>query len=361
VLRPVREILRIRGMKKAGSVFSLVLAAACLHVLAAGLPASRSPQAAAVSASPAIPEGPNGLKVWKGPNVTEGAECYFSPDGLSLIYNGKEEGDPTHQVYTIRLDGTNRRRINDKGADACSYWNPNGKGLIWTSTRDHWDMKPGNFSDVRDYPQGAEISVSDLTGGNVVRMTDNACYDAEVTYAPDGHRILFGRQIEGRMDLWTMNPDGSNQKQITFTPDWQEGGAVYLPDNKTIITRAWKKSEESLPSKPMQLFLLNEDGSDIRQITDGPETHWSPYPAPDGIHAVYVKLLPPRNFEIFLINLKTREEKRLTYSDALDGFPSISPGGRLMAISTGRGAAPGQRTLSLYLVDISPLGIGPNK
>ena len=58
------------------------------------------------------------------------------------------------------------------------------------------------------------------------------------------------------MDLWTMNPDGANQKQITFTPDWQEGGAVYLPDNKTIITRAWKKSDENLPSKPMQLFLL---------------------------------------------------------------------------------------------------------
>jgi Tol biopolymer transport system component len=291
--------------------------------------------------------------------VTEGAECYFSPDGRSLIYNGKEEGDPNHQVYTIRIDGTDRRRINARGVDACSYWNPDGRGLIWTSTRDHLDMKPGNFSDVRDYPQGAEIYVSDLRGGSVVRLTDNACYDAEVTYAPDGHKILFGRQIEGRMDLWTMNPDGTGQRQITFTPDWQEGGAVYLPDNKTIITRAWRKSEELLPSKPMQLFLLQEDGSDIRQITDGPETHWSPYPAPDGVHAVYVKLLPPRNFEIFLIDLRTREEKRLTYFDGFDGFPSISPDGRLMAVSSSRGAAPGQRTLSLYLMDISPLGLGP--
>ena len=98
----------------------------------------------------------------------------------------------------------------------------------------------------------------------------------------------------------------------------------------------------------MQLFLLNEDGSDIRQITTEPGTHWSPYPAPDGIHAVYVKLLPPRNFEIFLINLKTGEEKRLTYNDAFDGFPSISPDGRLMAVSSSRGAAAGQRTMSLY-------------
>ncbi len=158
-------------MKKAGSALPLVLVAALFLLLAAVLTAAHAPQAVPASA---VPEGPDGLKVWKVPNVTEGAECYFSPDGRSLIYNGKEAGDPTHQVYTIRLDGTNRKRINDKGADACSYWNPNGKGMIWTSTRDHLDMKPGNFSDVRDYPQGAEIYTSDLDGGHVVRMTDNA-------------------------------------------------------------------------------------------------------------------------------------------------------------------------------------------
>jgi Tol biopolymer transport system component len=346
-------------MRKAGSALAVIVAALAFLVLAASALAPRAPQAVPVPAS-AVAEGPDGLKVWKVPNVSEGAECYFSPDGKSLIYNGKEAGDPTHQVYTIRLDGTNRKRINDKGADACSYWRPDGQALIWTSTRDHLEMKPGNFSDVRDYPQGAEIYTSDLDGGHVVRMTNNANYDAEVTYAPDGHKIVFGRQIEGRMDLWTMNPDGSNQKQITFTPDWQEGGSVFLPDNKTIITRAWKMSEQDLPSKQMQLFLLNEDGSDIRQITTEPGTHWSPFPMPDGIHAVYVKLLPPHNFEIFLLNLKTGEEKRLTANDAFDGFPSISPDGRLMAISSSRGAVAGQRTMSLFLVDISSLGIGPH-
>ncbi len=329
-----------------------------LVALVSGVLPEKAPQAGSVSPGSAT-EGPDGFRIWKVPNVSEGAECYFSPDGRALVYNGKENGDPTHQVYTIRLDGADRRRINDKGADACSYWRPDGKSLIWTSTRDNPEMKSGNFSDPRDYPQGAEIYTSDLSGRDIIRLTNNTCYDAEVTYAPDGHRILFGRQIEGRMDLWTMDPDGSNQKQITFTPDWQEGGAVYMPDNKTIITRAWKKSDEDLPSKPMQLFLLGEDGSNIRQVTTEPGTHWSPFPAPDGVHAVYVKLLPPRNFEIFLLNLKTGVEKRLTFNDAFDGFPSISPDGKLMAISSGRGSAPGQRTLSLFLVDISSLRIGP--
>jgi TolB protein len=314
-------------------------------------------QTARQSSAPAPPEE---FKVWKVPNIPDGVECYFSPDGRTLVFDGKTAGDRNHQVYTIRLDGTGLKRINDRGVDACSFFRPDGKGLIWTSTRDNLDLPPGDYSDIKNYPQGAEIYVSDLDGGNVVRLTHNQNYDAEVTYAPDGHTILFGRQIEGRMDLWRMDPDGGNQTQITFTPDWQEGGAVFLPDSKTIITRAWKKSDEDKPVKPMHLFLLNEDGSNLRQITTDPGTHWSPYPAPDGVHAVYVRVLPPHNFEIFLLDLKTGEERRLTSHPAFDGFPSISPDGRLMAFSSSRGAPPGERTLSLYLMDISALGIGPS-
>jgi TolB protein len=298
------------------------------------------------------------FRIWKIPNITNGAECYFSPDGKTIIYNGKEQDDSTFHVYTINIDGTNRKRINNKGSDACSYFNPNGKNLIWTSTRDNMDLPAGNFSDPQNYPQGAELYLSDLDGNNVKRLTNNKIYEAEVTYAPDGHKILFGRQINGEMDLWTMNPDGSDQKQITFTHDWQEGGALYMPDNKTIITRAWKKSEEGNRMKSMQLFTLNEDGSNLKQITFEEGTHWAPSPAPDGVHVLYVKLLPPHNFEIFLLNLQTMEEKRITNNPAFDGFPTISPDGKTVAFSSARGNKPGERSLAIYLLDISSLHLG---
>ncbi len=292
------------------------------------------------------------------PGLGEGAECYFSPDGKSLVFNGKMSDDKGLQVYSVNIDGTHLKRINDRGADACSFYRPDGKALIWTSTRDNLDMPAGNYSDPRDYPQGAELYTSDLDGKNVVRLTHNKYYDAEVTYAPDGHSILFGRQVDGRMDLWTMDPDGSHQRQITFTPDWQEGGALFLPDNKTIILRAWKKSEEHLPRREMHLFKINEDGTELKQITSGDGTHWSPYPAPDGTHVVYVKVLAPRNFELFLLNLATGEERQLTKHPAFDGFPSISPDGKLLAFSSSRDAKPGARSLALYLMDISSLCLG---
>ncbi len=301
------------------------------------------------------------LPITKIPNVTNGAETYFSPDGKAIIFNGKMGTDTTHQVYTVNIDGTDLKRINDIGDDACSHFTPDGEHLIWTSTKDNLDMHRGNYSDPQDYPQGAELYMSDLDGGNIVRLTNNKKYDAEVGISPNGKIILFSRQTDGMIDLWTMNPDGSNQKQITFTPDWQEGGAFIMEDNTTILLRAWKKSEEGLEKKDMHLFTVNVDGSDMKQISHKSGTHWAPFPSPDGEHFAYVTVFPPHNYEIMLRNLKTGEEQRLTNNTAFDGFPAFSPDGKSIAFSSSRGNEKGDRSLKLYVMDVSSLNLGPKE
>jgi Tol biopolymer transport system component len=60
----------------------------------------------------------------------------------------------------------------------------------------------------------------------------------------------------------------------------------------------------------MQLFSLNEEGSNLEQIIFEEGTHWSPYPDPDGVHVLYVKIFTKRNLEIVLLNLQTIEKKR---------------------------------------------------
>ena len=329
----------------------------CTTALVAGLAADRQAPVqtpSGVVARVTVQE----LPVLKIPIAGEAAEGYFSPDGKSMICNAKMADDKQFQVYTFKLDGTDVRRINNKGADACSFWYPDGKKLIWTSTRDHLDVPPGNYSDANDYPQGAELYTSDLEGGQVVRMTTNKVYDAEVTVSPDGKWILFGRQTDGKMDLYKMRPDGSELFQITHTPDWQEGGARWMPDGKTIIYRAWKIQDQNQRGMPMQIFTIKPDGTEMKQITSEIGTNWAPAPAPDGKHFVFVKMLPPRNFEIFMMNLVTGEQKQLTFNDAFDGFPDISPDGRWMGFSTSRGAAPGERKMFMYLMDISSLKVG---
>ncbi|MDR3340480.1 MAG: hypothetical protein LBT25_10400 [Candidatus Symbiothrix sp.] len=294
------------------------------------------------------------------PNITAGAEAYFSPDSKSLVYNGKEGADSTYYVYTINIDGTNQKKINSIGEDACSFFHPNGADIVWTSTRDNLDLPRGNWSNVEDYPQGAELYLSDLDGGNIRRLTHNKHYDAEVGFSPDGKKLLFARQIDGVIDLWLADADGSNQHQITNTPDLQEGGAQFLPDSKTILFRAWKKSDEEKDRKDMHLYTINDDGSGLHQITQGSGTHWAPFPAPDGVHAVYVKVLEPRNYEVFLINIETGEDKRLTYHPGFDGFPSVSPDGKYVVFSSGRDNKQ-RRNLKPYLLDVSSLNISTKR
>jgi Tol biopolymer transport system component len=339
------------------TVLSLALLSGCGGAATdTGGPAAEPEEATAAAPAPAA-EGTE-LPIARVPNLGEAAEGYFSPDGKSLIINAKLEGDDVHHVYTVRLDGSEIRRINGQGADACSFYFPSGDRLIWTSTKDRLDLPAGNYSDPNDYPQGAELYTSALDGSDVVRLTDNEVYEAEVSISPDGEWVLFTRQIDGRLDLWKMRPDGSDEFQITHTPEWQEGGSFYMPDSETILYRAWKIGDQGQRGMPMTIFTIKHDGTDQRQITDDPGTNWAPHPAPDGEHFAFVRFLPPHNFEVFLMNLETKEQRRLTYDEGFDGFPSFSPDGKTLAFASSRDVPQGERKLYTYTMDVSSLGLG---
>jgi len=293
------------------------------------------------------------------PHEGVAAEFYFSPDGTTLIGNAKLDGDEAHYVYTMDIESGAMLKINDKGEDACSHYFPDGGRLIWTSTRDLTDLPAGSYSDPQDYPTGAELYSSALDGSDVKRLTNNRVYDAEVAVSPDGKWILWARQIDGEVDLWRMPADGSGeQQQITFTKGEQEGGAFYLPDSETILFRSWDISVQGQRGMPMTIYTINHDGTGKKKVSTNEGTNWAPYPAPDGVHYAYVRFLPPHNFEIFLGNLETGEDIRLTHDDGFDGFPAISADGSMMTFSSSRQAKKGERALHQYIMDLSSLDLG---
>ena len=307
------------------------------------------------------------LPTWKIPNIPEAAEAYYAPDNLHVIAQTqdpaalKREGRASGALtYTFTDQGENVRRINDRGQDACSYFFPDNKRLVWTSTKDNMDMPIGNWSDSTEYPQGAELYTSDLQGNDVKRLTDNEYYEAEVSVSPNGEWVVFGRQIDGKMDLWRMRPDGSDEQQITFTDDWQEGAPFYFPDNETILMRAWKRSdiEAGVRPTPMTVFTIKHDGTELTPRTFDRDMNWAPYPAPDGRHYVFVRIIERNNWEVFLGDLAGGEPVRLTYNPSFDGFPSISPDGKKMLFARSEG----DRFMSglyTYVMDISSLNLGP--
>ncbi len=364
---------RSRGTLIAAWV-SLLLIAGCdgrpteAESVAAASPeiASSETQPSAVAAIAATVANENELPTWKIPSIPESAEAYYAPDNLHVIAQTQDpdaaraEGrDSGALTYTFTDQGTDIRRIGTRGQDACSYFQPDGSGLVWTSTRDNMDMPIGNWSDSNDYPQGAELYLSDLEGGNIKRLTDNEWYEAEVSISPDGEWIVFGRQIDGKMDLWRMRQDGSDEEQITFTDDWQEGAPFYLPDNKTILTRAWSREiYGTVRPTPMTVFTVNADTKEVTQRTFDDDMNWAPYPAPDGRHYVFVRIVENNNWEVFLGDLTGGEPVRLTYNAGFDGFPSLSPDGTkmLFARAEGEGFMSGLHT---WVMDVSSLDLGP--
>ena len=334
--------------------------------VAATTPATAA-SAAVTSAPVPVKQHPQELPVWKIPNLGIGGEAYYAPDSFHVIAQMQDPQatkpfDPRSKygsfTYTFTDHGTDIRRINDRGMDACSFFFPDMKHLVWTSTRDNPQLPPGSWDDDPNYPRGAELYVSDLEGRNVRRLTHNEYYDAEVTVSPNGQWILFGRQIDGKMDLWRMRPDGSEQQQITHTDDWQEGGAAYLPDNETILYRAWKRSEYGKSPLPMTLFTIRHDGTGLRQLTFDNEMNWAPFPAPDGRHYVFVRNVGPAktNREVFLGDLQGGEPRQLTFNEGFDGFPSLSPDGRKMLFTRKH---PSEIGVFTYVMDVSSLNIGP--
>jgi len=321
---------------------------------------------------------PQELPVYIIPNLPENGEAYYAPDGVHLIAQVK---DPDAQdpgfgkvggalTYTFTDKGEDIRRINDRGMDACSYFYPDKQRLLWTSTRDHIDDMPaGNWSDDTDYPQGAELYSSDMDGGNVKRLTNNQWYDAEATVSPDGKWIVFGRQIDGNADLWRMKSDGTEETQLTFTKDWQEGEAYFLPDSNTVIFRAWKRSDQQRlavldtqngthTQLPMNIYSLKILGPtrDVQPRTFTQDTNWSPYPAPDGRHFLVVRILKGGNWELFLADMAGGAPVRLTYNDGWDGMGAFSPDGKKMVFTR---SEPGSHALYSYVMDVSSLNLGP--
>jgi Tol biopolymer transport system component len=295
------------------------------------------------------------------------AEAYWAPDSRHLIAQTKDadavpsaHGGKGNLTYVFTDDGKEIQRVNDRGQDGCSYFFPDQKRVVFTSTRDNMDMPVGNWSDPENYPQGAELYSADLDGGNIKRLTNNQYYEAEVSVSPNGEWITFGRQIDGNMDIWVMRSDGTDERKVTNTEDWHEGAPFFMNDNEHIIFRAWKADDfGKVKPTPMTIFTINKDGSNWRRHTFDRGMNWHPHPAPDGRHYVYVKALgnEGENWEIYLGDLVTGEHKRLTYSDKMDILATVSPDGKKMA--WGRSTGKGFGGIRTFVMDVSSLNLGP--
>lgn len=84
--------------------------------------------------------------------------------------------------------------------------------------------------------------------------------------------------------------------------------------------------------------------------------NWAPYPAADGRHYVFVKVVEGGNWEVYLGDLAGGEPLRLTHNIGFDGLPSLSKNGKKMLFAR---AETGRDNLSTFVMDVSSLNLGP--
>jgi len=134
-------------------------------------------------------------------------------------------------------------------------------------------------------------------------------------------------------DIWTMESDGSNPVNITNTPEVSEYFPVWSPDGLRI---AFSRGEDYLHD----LWVMAEDGSNQVNITNDPGWVFGPTWSPGATQLAFVKNIPGDNitaqFDIFIHDLDTGEQRNLTHSDFDELEPAWSPDGGLIAFSAVR-------------------------
>jgi Tol biopolymer transport system component len=321
------------------------------------------------------------------------AEAYFSFDGTKLIFQStndwsqgtsvlpadkplsSERGLGCYQMYVLDLETGSIRRVSlGTGMTTCGYFFPGDRRVLFSSTHlagQQCPPEPKREGRYRWALNDYDIFSIGMNGQGLHRMTMTPGYDAEATIAPDGRTIVFTSMKEGDLDLYAMNLDGTHVRRLT-TEIGYDGGAFFSPDSKRIVYRAsHPKTQAELDAykallaqnlvEPGQLeiFVMNADGSDKRQVTANGSSNFAPYFHPDGKRIIFSsnqhdqgKDGPP-TFHLYLMNDDGSGLEQVTRVGRFNSFPMFSPDGKRVVWASDRNAAD-KGEFNLFIADWVP-------
>ena len=289
----------------------------------------------------------------------QNAEAYYAFDGSRLIFQTTREGVSCDQIYTMDLDGTNAQIVSTgDGRTTCGYFFPGGESILYASTHlggAECPPEPG-FDQGYVWPMydSYDIFTANADGSGLTRITETDGYDAEATIGPDG-RLVFTSVRDGDMEIYSMNGDGSDVRRLTNSPG-PDGGPFFSPDGSRIVFRG--RSLEPGPdldgyqlrldqglwspnATDIDVFVMDADGSNRRQVTALGGASFAPFWHPDGERIIFASNWhnpEGRNFDLFMIHEDGSGLERITFDNTFDSFPMFSPDGRHLVFASNRGA-----------------------
>jgi TolB protein len=209
-----------------------------------------------------------------------------------------------------------------------------------------------------------DIYMADLNGKITKKLTNTPGYDAEATISPDGKKMLFTSTRNGDLDLYVMDLSSGETKQITHELGY-DGGAWFSADGKKIVWRASRPKTEAqikeykdllkdglVAPTQMEVFVANADGSDAKQITSLGQANWAPNFLPDGRIIFCSNHEYPRGFpfNMYTMNYDGSGIEKISRDKGFDAFPMFSPNGKKIVFCSNRNNG-GTRDTNIFIAD----------
>ena len=174
-----------------------------------------------------------------------------------------------------------------------------------------------------------EIFTLDVDGRNLQRITDNNFWDLYPAWSPDDTRIAFLSQRTDSLSIFVMNSEGSQMMELFDSAsheadiDWVEDHLAFTRDSRLWIMRADGSAVQAISNPPR----VGEWGAANLPFGD-----YDPRISPDGAKVVFERLSgdesPHGNYDLYVIDLETSLENRLTYAGYSQGLASWSHSGQ---------------------------------
>ncbi|MBD0316309.1 MAG: PD40 domain-containing protein [Nitrospiraceae bacterium] len=320
----------------------------------------------------------------------QNAEAYFSFSGNKLIFQSTNNwmkdtyaatqkpadvGLGCYQQYIMDLDSDSVRLVSTgMGATTCGYFLPGDRRVLYSSTHaagPNCPPKPKRDGAYRWALDDYDLYAVRIDGQEMQKLTSTPGYDAEATVSPDGKTIVWTSVKDGDLDIYAMNLDGTKVRRLTQDIGY-DGGAFFSPDSKRIVYRASHPTDPVEVSRyrellaqrlvepgQLELFVMNADGTDKKQVTTNGASNFSPFFHPDGRRIVFSSNVETRgeggrpSFHLYLINEDGTGQERVTIEGRFNSFPMFSPDGkRLVWVSDRHAKEPGE--FNVFLADWVP-------
>jgi TolB protein len=240
-------------------------------------------------------------------------------------------------IYSMNANGTNVRKLtNTKGFDGAGPASPNGRKMLF-------------------YRNQGGVWVMNADGSGKRDLTPNRGWNAPGGWSPDGRKIVFASNRDGNNEIYVMNADGTGQRNLVPSPSSQEYAAGWSPDGRTILFVTDRDHN-------WEIYAVNADGSDPRNLTRNPGNDggvggvvgagWSP----DGRKIVFTSTRDSHdkdNPDLFVMNADGSGVRNLTHAPGAEFLLSWSPDGRKLAF----GRLPLQPRWSFFVMNADGSGV----